>query len=311
MKDTGTLQKTGRFIRLDQETVSSGRLRPSELAVYVALCAFAGGRNRSCFPSYATLAKRAGCCRRTAIRAVAGLEKLGLVVKQEQHSNKGDASSNLYVLLELRTPEDCGKLLRQPEEPSAPEPGPEPEGEQNIFSENDSPDEAREKPGCGEQAKKTHMQMCHHRDDTESPPPVQICHHRSDKFAPELEELNKPQRNKSHSIPPSPGPRGERERERVKEEIEYGYFAENLPDKLPFLDKLIAVVLELRREDAPENRRVLEAVDSTVVLDFLEELQEKRQALMGVRNTTAWLKKVFLEFLWKRETELALLDVRL
>ena len=72
-------------------------------------------------------------------------------------------------------------------------------------------------------------------------------------MAPELEELNKPQWNKSHSIPPSPALRRdrERERERVKEKLEYGYFAENMPDKLPFLDKLIAVMLELRREDAP------------------------------------------------------------
>ena len=91
-------------------------------------------------------------------------------------------------------------------------------------------------------------------------------------MAPELEELNKPQWNKSHSIPPSSALRRDRERERVKEKLEYGYFAENMPDKLPFLDKLIAVMLELRREDAPENRRVLEAVDSTVILDFLEEM---------------------------------------
>ncbi|MFR6146193.1 hypothetical protein, partial [Neglectibacter timonensis] len=134
--------------------------------------------------------------------------------------------------------------------------------------------------------------------------------HPSDKLAPELEELNKPQWNKSHSIPPSPALRRdrERERERVKEKLEYGYFAENMPDKLPFLDKLIAVMLELRREDAPENRRVLEAVDSTVILDFLEEMKEKQRALMGVRNTSAWLKKVFLEFLWKREAALAALD---
>ena len=83
---TGTAGKTGRFIRLDQETV--GRLRPTELAVYVALCAFADGKNRSCFPSYATLARRAGCSRRTAIRAVSGLEKLGLARRQRSETDR-------------------------------------------------------------------------------------------------------------------------------------------------------------------------------------------------------------------------------
>lgn len=291
---TGTAGKTGRFIRLDQETV--GRLRPTELAVYVALCAFADGKNRSCFPSYATLARRAGCSRRTAIRAVSGLEKLGLVIKQEQRSVKGDPTANLYVLTEQRTQEDRGTVFREPEEG------------QKEQSEINSLKSAQESRRREEKMPSRPVPACHRSDDKKSPPPVLNCHHPSDKLAPKLEELNKPQWNKSHSIPPSPALRRDRERERVKEKLEYGYFAENMPDKLPFLDKLIAVMLELRREDAPENRRVLEAVDSTVILDFLEEMKEKQRALMGVRNTSAWLKKVFLEFLWKREAALAALD---
>lgn len=129
---TGTAGKTGRFIRLDQETV--GRLRPTELAVYVALCAFADGKNRSCFPSYATLARRAGCSRRTAIRAVSGLEKLGLVIKQEQRSVKGDPTANLYVLTEQRTLEDRGTVFREPEVPAVPEKAAEPEEGQKEQS---------------------------------------------------------------------------------------------------------------------------------------------------------------------------------
>ena len=305
---TGTAGKTGRFIRLDQETV--GRLRPTELAVYVALCAFADGKNRSCFPSYATLARRAGCSRRTAIRAVSGLEKLGLVIKQEQRSVKGDPTANLYVLTEQRTLEDRGTVFREPEVPAVPEKAAEPEEGQKEQSEINSLKSAQESRRREEKMPSRPVPACHRSDDKKSPPPVLNCHHPSDKLAPELEELNKPQWNKSHSIPPSPALRRdrERERERVKEKLEYGYFAENMPDKLPFLDKLIAVMLELRREDAPENRRVLEAVDSTVILDFLEEMKGKQRALMGVRNTSAWLKKVFLEFLWKREAALAALD---
>ena len=65
-----------------------GRLRPTELAVYVALCAFADGKTEAAF-----LLRHVGqtgrCSRRTAIRAVSGLEKLGLVIKQEQRSVKG------------------------------------------------------------------------------------------------------------------------------------------------------------------------------------------------------------------------------
>ncbi|WP_347130267.1 helix-turn-helix domain-containing protein, partial [Neglectibacter timonensis] len=264
--------------------------------------------NRSCFPSYATLARRAGCSRRTAIRAVSGLEKLGLVIKQEQRSVKGDPTANLYVLTEQRTLEDRGTVFREPEVPAVPEKAAEPEEGQKEQSEINSLKSARESRRREEKMPSRPVPACHRSDDKKSPPPVLNCHHPSDKLAPELEELNKPQWNKSHSIPPSSALRRDRERERVKEKLEYGYFAENMPDKLPFLDKLIAVMLELRREDAPENRRVLEAVDSTVILDFLEEMKEKQRALMGVRNTSAWLKKVFLEFLWKREAALAALD---
>lgn len=69
----------------------------------------------------------------------------------------------------------------------------------------------------------------------------------------------------------------------------------------------MAAITALRREDAPENLRLLSDVDSLAVLEFMEEMKSKN--LADVRNYSAWLKKVFLEFLRRRDAELASLDI--
>ena len=86
-----------RFIMVNYDVITSGLLTAYEIAVYVTLCAYASNTDRSCFPSYSTLARRAGCCS-TAIRAIARLEELGFIEKQNQSSKAGDSTSNLYTI---------------------------------------------------------------------------------------------------------------------------------------------------------------------------------------------------------------------
>lgn len=51
------------------------------------------------FPSYQTIAGKAGCSRRKAIDAVARLESLGLIRKEVRKNPCGDNTSNLYTIV--------------------------------------------------------------------------------------------------------------------------------------------------------------------------------------------------------------------
>lgn len=75
-----------------------------------------------------------------------------------------------------------------------------------------------------------------------------------------------------------------------------------MADKLPLIDSLLGIILELQTDNLPQNFRLLEQIDSCVVMGFFEELQGK--SFVRVRNFTAYLKKVFLEFLKKRNAKL-------
>ncbi len=82
MKKTLQFRRKRPFVMVDYAVVMSGQLSVYELAVYLVLCAYADSREGTCFPSYQTIASKAGCSRRKAIDAVARLESLGLIRKE-------------------------------------------------------------------------------------------------------------------------------------------------------------------------------------------------------------------------------------
>lgn len=82
MKKTLQFRRERPFVMVDYAVVMSGQLSVYELAVYLVLCAYADSREGTCFPSYQTIARKAGCSRRKAIDAVARLESLGLIRKE-------------------------------------------------------------------------------------------------------------------------------------------------------------------------------------------------------------------------------------
>lgn len=131
-------------------------------------------------------------------------------------------------------------------------------------------------------------------------PPVYDIHHPGVPDTPELYLNNyKDFNNYPHSIYPRAGAQADAEREELKETIEYDYFEQELPDRLAFVDLLVEVILSLRHEDKPENRRLLAELDSLAVMEFMEDIKGKD--LSEVRNTFAWTRTVFMEFLRRRD----------
>lgn len=75
------------------------RLGPNGIAVYMALACHVGSE-RTCFPSYATIAEEVGMSRRGVINAINQIAALGLIAVTPRHSDDGRIhNSNLYTLL--------------------------------------------------------------------------------------------------------------------------------------------------------------------------------------------------------------------
>ena len=70
-------------------------LRTSEIAVYVVLCRYCNP-GITAWPSYTAIAKKAGCSRPTATKAVKRLIKIGLLNKTRRRIGADKMNSNLY-----------------------------------------------------------------------------------------------------------------------------------------------------------------------------------------------------------------------
>ena len=84
------------FTMIDSAILLSENLSVYQKTVYCILCAYASNADKSCYPSYSTIAKKAGCSRKKAIDTISELTKLGFVEKQEQTNAKGENISNIY-----------------------------------------------------------------------------------------------------------------------------------------------------------------------------------------------------------------------
>ena len=70
------------FTMIDSSVIFSEKLTVYQKTVYIVLCAFASNDNKACYPSYDTIAKKAGCSRRKVIDVISELESMGYVEKQ-------------------------------------------------------------------------------------------------------------------------------------------------------------------------------------------------------------------------------------
>lgn len=104
-------------------------------------------------------------------------------------------------------------------------------------------------------------------------------------------------------------------REKLKEQIDYSYFAENFPDDLPGVESLLDCLVDM--DFAPSTKingtvqsraalhRYIEKVDSTVVQEFIDHMRGK--PMKDVKNISAYWRSSFINFL--REQNLTLLTV--
>ena len=95
---TMKIQYNAPFTIIDRAVLMSEDLDVYDKTVYSILCSYASSIDHSCFPSYQTIARKAGCSRRKVIAVIANLEQRGLIEKQEQFNAIGDNTSNLYVV---------------------------------------------------------------------------------------------------------------------------------------------------------------------------------------------------------------------
>jgi len=72
-------------------------LRMAEIAVYVVLNRYSNP-GTTAWPSYTTIAEKAGCSRPTAVKAVKRLIKIGLAIKKRRRTATDKMNSNLYEI---------------------------------------------------------------------------------------------------------------------------------------------------------------------------------------------------------------------
>lgn len=104
-------------------------------------------------------------------------------------------------------------------------------------------------------------------------------------------------------------------REKLKEQIDYDFFAETASEDLPGIDSLLDCLVDM--EFAPSTKvngtvqsrtalhRYIEKADSTVIQEFLDHMRGK--PMRNVKNISAYWRSSFMNFL--RERELTLLTV--
>ena len=84
------------FTMIDRALLLSEDLNVYQKVIYCILCAYASNADKRCYPSYSTIAEKAGCSRKKAIDTIAELIKLNLITKQKQFNGKGENTSNIY-----------------------------------------------------------------------------------------------------------------------------------------------------------------------------------------------------------------------
>lgn len=99
-------------------------LGPIGIAVYVALCRYAGNTTQQCWPTHKTLAKNTGASVSSVKRAIKKLAALHLLHVEPRFTEQGDPTSNLYTLLSVspsqsaqspgRSTRDRGSVPREP-----------------------------------------------------------------------------------------------------------------------------------------------------------------------------------------------------
>lgn len=255
------MRKRESFVMVESRILLSEELSIYEKMVYCVLCSFADNETGICYPSYETIAARAGCSRRKAIACIETLAEKGLLRKEERATKNGGNRTNIYYL--------HGEIEDKSTDSN------------KISDESDAlvlPDDSASVTACGESS-------------TQSDAPDSQG---GESGTPELDS-----QNYISSYTPSIYPRDMGRIDEIKERIDYDYFEEFFPEKLPFLDILCVCILELYNETFACDRKLLNEINGSTVLGFLEHIKGKNYS--NVKNVRGYFKKMLLEYLRAEE----------
>lgn len=101
------------FTMVENELLENKDLDTYEKLLYIVLCKFAGNE-QTCFPGRKTLAKLVSCGVKTIDRRLKSLVKKGLIEKHERCNNKGESTSNLYVIKGVASQSRQGGVTESP-----------------------------------------------------------------------------------------------------------------------------------------------------------------------------------------------------
>jgi DNA-binding Lrp family transcriptional regulator len=100
MSDYVVDKRENGFTRIEEDFIDSvGEFDIYEKIIYMILCRHANIHTAVAFPSYNTIAKKAGCSRRKAIDSVASIVEKGIIFKRPNVNSKGESTSNTYEIL--------------------------------------------------------------------------------------------------------------------------------------------------------------------------------------------------------------------
>lgn len=88
------------FTRVPNGLLLDSELKSTHIAVYLAIASFCYGNRRSWMPSYAQVARRAGCAKGTAIRAAKKLQERGWIIIRKVRGRNGSICE--FELVESR-----------------------------------------------------------------------------------------------------------------------------------------------------------------------------------------------------------------
>lgn len=86
------------FTMVANELIMCEDMSPILKTVYSIACCYASSQDASCYPSYTTIARKAGICRSTAIKAIRELIAADLLSKETKQNTKQEFTSNTYVV---------------------------------------------------------------------------------------------------------------------------------------------------------------------------------------------------------------------
>lgn len=315
------------FTMIDNAILNDQSLTTVHKMIYVALASFIDNKTRSCYPSYGTLAEKAGCSRNTAITAMKTLVEKGYVIKVRKNDGKKYAHAcNLYILANIE-PEEPDPENTDPS-PHEPDPTPKKSNKKEAHTAKDNvalitafeklPTVRKAFP----QAKDLLDIIEKYHTDTRNTPdalpnPPDVLPSPQDKppshsVAPELYPLNYTPLNYTQSIYQSEDRKPYGERDKILEKLDEHFGYENFSSDENIKARYIAItgyIAEMllnpytrickQNMSRDEIANMVFSTTTSTMHDFLRHIDQQffTLATTKIRDTPAYFKTVFIEFL--------------